>query len=250
MKPNYTELVFSALMKPNLRNKIEEQLSNDLMEYDLKEDKLKFDWSEIVAEGKSPIYLDEEVDIVSFSGINVFNVNDQFVAEGRVGFKYDISENFFIAFWESLTFNLNKPPKPNNTEFGAVSDFYEPNLIKKLEEQLSNDLMEYGLKEDKYKFDWSESIAESGRRYLDVELIDFSYIYVFNVNDKIVAEGWMETIYDKSVNFIIAFWEFLHFNNGGKCKSVKRKCGIPAHVLNKLPLSTREKIDLTKEGLS
>ena len=213
MKPNYTELVFSALMEPNLRNKIEEQLSNELMdeEYDLKDDKFKFDWSEIVAEGKSSssIYLDE--DIVSFSGINVFNVNDEFVAEGRVGFKYDMSEKFFIAFWEFLTFNLDEPPKPNYTEYGDVSDFYEPNLIKKLEEQLSNDLMEYGLKEDKFKFDWSESFAALGRTYLDVELLDFSYISVFNVNDKIVAEGWMETIHDKSVNFTIAFWGVFTF---------------------------------------
>ena len=36
-------------MEPNLRNKIEEQLSNELMdqEYDLKDDKFKFDWSEL-----------------------------------------------------------------------------------------------------------------------------------------------------------------------------------------------------------
>ena len=202
MKPNYTELVFSALMEPNLRNKIEEQLSeqlsNELMEYDLKEDKFKFDWSESVAEEKSSIYLDEEVDIVSFSGINVFNVNDEFVAEGQVLFKYDMSEKFFIAYWGTLTYNLDEPPKPNYTEYGDVSDFYEPNLVKKLEEQLSNDLMDsIGLKVDKFKFDWSESFAALGRTYLDVELIDFSYISVFNVNDKIVAEGWMETIHEQ-----------------------------------------------------
>ena len=103
-------------------------------------------------------------------------MNDEFVAEGRVGFKYDMIEKFFIAFWEFLTLNLDEPPKPNYAEYGDVSDFYDPNLIKKLEEQLSNDLMEYGLKEDKFKFDWSESFA-GGKNIFRCRIVRF-LIYI------------------------------------------------------------------------
>jgi hypothetical protein len=133
--------------------------------------------------------------------------------------------------------------EPNYIEPG-FSDSMGPNLRNKVEEQLSNDLMEYGLNEDVYKFDWSESCVEGKRaNYWDGAVQNFSGIAVFNVNDEIVAEGWMEFIHDKSVNFFIAFWEYLHFiNNDGEVVGVKKERGVPAHVMNKLPLSTRENI--------
>jgi hypothetical protein len=39
MKPEYSGLGFSDCMGPNLRKKVEELLSNDLMEYGIKEDR-------------------------------------------------------------------------------------------------------------------------------------------------------------------------------------------------------------------
>ena len=155
----------------------------------------------------------------------------------------DGSVTIIKIFNDTLISGITTISSPLVTKYSAVSDFYEPNQIKKFEEQLSNYLIEYGLKEDKFIFDWSNSFAASRRTYENINLTDFSSIKVLNVNNKIIAEGWMETIHDNSEKFIIAFWEFLTFNIDGKEVSAKRECGVPKYVLNKLPLSTREKIE-------
>lgn len=133
--------------------------------------------------------------------------------------------------------------KPNFIERG-FSDCMGPNLRNKVEEQLSNDLMEYGLKEDGYKFDWSESCVEGKRtKYLDGEVENFSGIAVFNIKDVIVAGGWMQFIHDKNKNFFIAFWEYLEvFNDSEEVEVKKENPGVPSHVLKKLPLTTRFKL--------
>lgn len=52
----YTELVLSALMDPNLRNQLEEQLLNDLNRFgNFKDDSYTLDWSEMVTDEKAPL---------------------------------------------------------------------------------------------------------------------------------------------------------------------------------------------------
>lgn len=133
--------------------------------------------------------------------------------------------------------------KPNYTALG-FSNIMGNKLRNKVEEQLINDLMEYGIKENRFKFDWSESIIEGKRTaYLDGEVENFSGIKVYDANDEMVAEGWMEYLYDENESFFIAFWEFLSIYREGKENEIKKESGIPAHVLSKLPKYTRENID-------
>jgi hypothetical protein len=133
--------------------------------------------------------------------------------------------------------------KPNYTGLG-LSECMGPQLREKVEELLSKDLMQYGLNEDRFKFDWSESVIEGKRTtYLDGAVENFSEIYVFNGNDEIAAEGWMEFIHNKNENFFIVFWEYLSIFINGKEVEVKKDSGVPTHILNMLPFSTRKNIN-------
>ncbi|TYR78832.1 hypothetical protein FZC66_17540 [Priestia megaterium] len=102
MKPNYKELGWSDKMGPKLRALVEEQLIEDLRKYELIGNQFKFDWSESCIEGHDAVYLDGEVE--NFSGIKVFNEKDELIAEGWMKFIHEPAENFFIAYWEFLSF--------------------------------------------------------------------------------------------------------------------------------------------------
>lgn len=102
MKPNYNELGFSSMMGPELRIFVEQQLCNDLKVYGIIGNEFKFDWSESCIEGHDTAFLDGRVE--NFSGINVFNEEEEHIAEGWMEFIHEPTCNFFIAYWEFLRF--------------------------------------------------------------------------------------------------------------------------------------------------
>jgi hypothetical protein len=116
----------------------------------------------------------------------------------------------------------------------SFADCMGKKLKTEVEKQLSEDLKFYGVIHDIYKFDWSDCCIEGNRtKYLDGEVENFSSIFVFNANDEIVAEGWMEFIHENDV--FIAYWEFLDRYQDDKEIPLKSKCGIPLHIYSQLP---------------
>ncbi len=98
-KPDYTDLGFADRMGQQLKTLVEQQLSDDLRKYKVDLPELNFDWSDSCIEGHRTDYLDGSVE--NFSGIAVFDNQDNFVADGWMEF---IREgNFFLAYWEFVT---------------------------------------------------------------------------------------------------------------------------------------------------
>lgn len=107
-------------------------------------------------------------------------------------------------------------------------------LKMEVERQLTGDLQFYGIIQSEYKFDWSNCCIEGHcTKYLDGEVENFSSISVFNANDEIVAEGWMEFIHEDDL--FIAYWEFLDKYQDNKEIKLKSECGIPLHIYSRLP---------------
>ncbi|MCA1032877.1 hypothetical protein LCL95_17850 [Bacillus timonensis] len=133
--------------------------------------------------------------------------------------------------------------KPNYIDLG-FSNCMGPELRTKIEELLVKDLKQYGVKANMFKFDWSESCVEGKRTtYLDGDVEDFSGIKVFNEDDELLADGWMEFIHDKDKDFFISFWDFLSIYKYGRETEVKKEIGLPNHIIEKLPNSIRSNID-------
>jgi hypothetical protein len=94
--PNYLELNCAERMGPKLRALVESQLIADLKHYKVGQEDLKFDWSDSCIEGKHADYLDGSID--RFSGIAVFDVKNDLIAEGWMEFVHE--GDFFITYWE------------------------------------------------------------------------------------------------------------------------------------------------------
>ena len=99
MKPNYLDLGLSTIMGKELRSLVERKLKEDLNNYGVQKEQLKFDWSESCIEGHDSEYLDGSVE--NFSGIAVFDEEDNIVADGWMEFIHE--PNFFLAYWDSVT---------------------------------------------------------------------------------------------------------------------------------------------------
>jgi hypothetical protein len=98
-KPNYKDLGLSTKMGKELRSLVEKQLKEDLKNYGIQNEQLKFDWSESCIEGHDTEYLDGSVE--NFSGILVFDDKDNLVADGWMEFIHE--PNFFLAYWDLVT---------------------------------------------------------------------------------------------------------------------------------------------------
>lgn len=133
------------------------------------------------------------------------------------------------------------PMKPNYKNLG-FSNCMGNKLRMEVERQLNEDLTCYGITYDEYRYDWSESCIEGHRvAYLDGDVENFSGISVFNDNDEIVVDGWMEFIYEPHENIFIAYWEYLDKYQHGEEIEVKGNGGIPRHIFEKLPNNLKDK---------
>jgi len=126
--------------------------------------------------------------------------------------------------------------KPNYIDLG-FSKTMGPELRRLVEKQLLADLCFYNVVDLDLKFDWSESCIEGNdTEYLDGSLENYSGIAVFDNNDKLVAEGWMEFIH--AGKFFLVYWDYLTIMQGDK-RVFDKKAGIPNHVWEQIPVDIR-----------
>ena len=134
-----------------------------------------------------------------------------------------------------------KKIKPNYKDLG-FTDRMGPKLRTIVERQLAEDLKNYKIDKVNLKFDWSESCIEGYRtKYLDGSVENFSGIAVFDSQDNLLAEGWMEFIHDN--DFFLTYWEFVTTWDNQKRLKNKREVGIPRHIWQQIPeeLKTKHK---------
>jgi len=62
---------------------------------------------------------------------------------------------------------------------------------------------------------------------------------VLGPDRKVVADGWMDFIHGGGNHPLFVFWLFLAIGCGASRNEVKRDVGIPAHVWERLPDSTK-----------
>ncbi len=122
--------------------------------------------------------------------------------------------------------------KPDYINLG-LSTKMGPQLRFLVEKQLVDDLHFYSNELFQIKFDWSDSCIEGhGTEYLDGILDNFSGIWLFDVNDNFVAEGWLEFIHEP--NFFLVYWDHLEFA-APRLGNGKLQFGIPPHIWQKIP---------------
>lgn len=109
----------------------------------------------------------------------------------------------------------------------GLSSVMGPKLRELVENQLLEDLKYYDYKSTRLKFDWSDSCIEgSESKYLDGTVENFSGIALYDNENNLVAEGWMEFIHSEP--HFIAYWDHLIFKNGHMKEKVE--FGIPKHI--------------------
>lgn len=123
--------------------------------------------------------------------------------------------------------------KPDYNNFG-LSYTMTQKLREEVERQLTQDIRYYGINNDILKYDWSESVIEGrGSKIFDSYISNFSDIRVFNYMDEIIAEGWIDFIYEAKYDLFIVYWDQLDLYDKGEPREVK-KIGIPDYIFNKL----------------
>jgi hypothetical protein len=106
-------------------------------------------------------------------------------------------------------------------------------LRREVEKQLLRDLFYYHSFSEELRFDWSESCIE-GRylKFMDGSLENFSGISVFNADDQLIADGWMDFIHLKETDQLVVYWEFLDIYIESIKVDVKSNVGMPEHIRN------------------
>jgi hypothetical protein len=132
MKPNYHDMGMSISMGNQLRIFIEEQLINDLNFYHKFIGELRFDWSESCVEGEDLKYLDGSLD--RYSGIMIFNSNDELIADGWMDFVFLCDRNQLIVYWIYLTLYVN------GNEINAINSQELENHVQELINQCIEEL--------------------------------------------------------------------------------------------------------------
>ena len=123
--------------------------------------------------------------------------------------------------------------KPNFVELNFSSSM-GPKLRQLVEKQLLDDLLFYNLETKNLKFDWSESCIEGNdTKYLDGSLENFSGILLYDNNENIIVDGWMEFIH--AGDFFIVYWDMLTILQDKKEILDINKPGIPDHIWVKIP---------------
>ncbi|QMW02970.1 hypothetical protein [Spirosoma foliorum] len=123
--------------------------------------------------------------------------------------------------------------KPDYQNLG-LSTIMGTQLRLLVETQLLAELTNYGLETNNLKFDWSGSCIQGhDASYLDGQLENFSGIFLFDTNDQLIVDGWMEFIHEG--NFFLAYWEFIAVWEEQKKVFEKAKPGIPDHIWQQIP---------------
>lgn len=128
--------------------------------------------------------------------------------------------------------------KPNYTDMGLGCTMGKQ-LRKEVERQLIEDAKYYGLIQKEYRFDWSNSCVE-GRctDYLDGSLDRFSGIYIYDENDRLTFDGWMDFVHEE--DFFAVYWLYLDRYQDGHEISVKNDKSMPWYIYRQIPESFRK----------
>ncbi|OUS68765.1 hypothetical protein B1748_32880 [Paenibacillus sp. MY03] len=106
-----------------------------------------------------------------------------------------------------------------------------PKLKREVERQLLLDLNHYHPFPDELRFDWSDSCTEGKcLNYLDGSLDCFSSIYVYNKEDEVVGDGWMDFLYVVEIDQLIVHWKFLVIYIDEAMVIAKSDVGVPEHI--------------------
>lgn len=127
--------------------------------------------------------------------------------------------------------------KPNYHDLGLSSSM-STRLRSLVEKQLLLDLKNYSKGFENLKFDWSESCIEGHEsNHLGGYLENFSGIAIYNTDEKLIADGWMDFIHEG--DFFLAFWDYITIWHDQERIFEKAKPGIPNHIWNQIPEEIR-----------
>jgi hypothetical protein len=119
--PNYSEMGDASILGPQLKTLVELQLIADLKQYKVDLNGLRVDWSESCVEGKRIPYMNGAVE--NFSGISVFDPQDNIVAHGWM--EFILEDGFFLAYWEFVTTNAGTEKLAEKKETGLPKHVWE-----------------------------------------------------------------------------------------------------------------------------
>ena len=115
-----------------------------------------------------------------------------------------------------------------------------PRLRAEVERQLLLDFQHYAHEQsDHLAIDWSDTCSEGhATAYLDGWVENWSDVWVVNAQGKRIAWGWIEFIHGGGDHPLFVFWHYLHF--GENTEDVVQVRGIPQHIWDRLPESTKD----------
>jgi len=106
-----------------------------------------------------------------------------------------------------------------------------PRLRKFIEDQLIEDMKYYNIVSGELRFDWSNSCIEGkDLTYLDGTLDRYSGIFIFDADDKPIADGWMDFKYIHETDQLIVYWLYLDVFINDKEIMAKKEKGMPNHI--------------------
>ena len=117
---------------------------------------------------------------------------------------------------------------------------FDRKLQPVVEGQLLDDLRRYGVATEDLWLDWSDCCQEGHcTNALGEFLEDQSNVVARNQADEVVADGWMDFVHGGGANPLFVFWDFLTLHRAGVPVKVKEQTGIPEHIWEALPETTR-----------
>lgn len=105
---------FSSKMGPQLRQVVEAQLREDLLQYGVTPTDLRFDWSANCLEWHDADWLDCTIE--NYSGIALLNRQGQAMAEGWLEFIR--VDDLLLVYWDNLTSWDAAGEHPHKQQFG------------------------------------------------------------------------------------------------------------------------------------
>ena len=122
----------------------------------------------------------------------------------------------------------------------GLSSCMGPELRHQVETQLLRDLLYYRSDTKDLSFDWSDSVME-GRclNFMDGLIQNFSGVSLYDTDNLLVADGWMDFITDEKKELLLVFWDQLDLYEDGIERTVRHFEGIPEHIAKQLNDSLR-----------